>query len=64
MPGIAAQPRVLRLVVPSVPSLTLYPPRVPIDATLRWRRARWVRYAARAAGCLIAIATGLAIGGY
>ena len=64
MPGIAARPRVLRLVVPLVPSLTLYPPRVPIDVTFRWRRPRWVRYTARAALCLIAIVIGLAIGGY
>ena len=47
-----ARPRmILRLVVPSS---TPYPP----------RRVRWVRYAARAVLCLIAIATGLAIGGY
>ena len=53
-----ARPRILRFVVPSS---TPYPPRTPIDAR---RRGRWVRYAARAALCLIAIATGLAIGGY
>ena len=52
-----ARPRILRFVVPSS---TPYPPRTPLDAR---RRGRWVRYAARAALCLIAIATGLAIGG-
>ena len=45
------RPRVLRFVVPSSPP---YPP----------RRVRWVRYAVRAVLCLIAIAAGLAIGGY
>jgi hypothetical protein len=56
-----ARPRILRFVVPSS---TPYSSRTPIDATFHWRRGSWVRYAARAALCLMAIATGLAIGGY
>ncbi len=56
-----ARPRTLRFVVPS---LTPSSPRTPVGAPAYWRQARWVRWAVKVALCLIAMATGLAIGGY
>ena len=53
--------RILRFMVPS---LTPSSPRTPVGAPVYWRQVRWVRWAVKVALCLIAIATGLAIGGY
>ncbi len=57
----SVRPRILQFVVPSSSPSSA---RSPLEATFHWPRGRWVCWAARVTLCLIAIAIGLAIGGY